>query len=124
MPPGSIGLGKCLIASFEFIRERNVLNLALLMEFKHGISHFLERFRASGAAVIDTGYAILPAPQVYSHNIIYMDKITAEAVAAFKQLGIFAVADLRIQMKCHAGHTAFVPFARTIHIEIAETTHR
>ena len=80
----------------------------------------LERLRAAGAEVEDTGNAVFPEPQVHRRDVADVDEVALEAIAAFKQFRTFAIIQLSIQMESDAGHAAFMAFARPVDVEIAE----
>ena len=80
----------------------------------------LEGFRAAGTEVEDTGNAIFPEPQVYRGDIADIDEVAFKAVAAFEQFRTFAIIQLGIEVEGHARHAAFVPFARSVDVEITE----
>lgn len=50
-----IGLGKRLVATFQFFREWDVLNAAFFVVRKRCIGNGLERFRTTGTKVKDAG---------------------------------------------------------------------
>src|SRR5690606_29097642 len=117
---GQIRLGKRLVAAFQFIRERNVLDAAFLVVRQRCVSHRLEGFRAARTQVEDTGHAVFPEPQVYGGYIAHINEVTLEAVAAFKQFWAFAIIQLGVQVERYARHAAFVAFARPVDVEVAE----
>lgn len=81
-----ICLSERLVAAFQFIRERNVFDLAFLVISKRSICYCLEGFRTTGAEVEDAGNAIFQELQVYICHIAHIDEVTFEVLATFEQL--------------------------------------
>ena len=81
-----ICLGECLITAFQFIRERNVFDLAFLVISQRRIRHGLERFCTTGAEVKDAGNAIFQEPQVHISHVAHVDEVAFKVLATFEQL--------------------------------------
>ncbi len=109
------------------IRERDVLDGALLVMLDHGLGHVLERLGSAGAAVEDAGVLrVLPEPEVNLADIVHIDEIThlatiRETVTALEQLGIVTLLHLGIEVESHRGHGTLVLLARTVDVEVLQT---
>ncbi len=109
------------------IRERDVLDGALLVMLDHGLGHVLERLSTAGAAVEDAGVLrVLPEPEVNLADIVHIDEIThlatiRETVTALKQLGIVTLLHLGIEVEGNGSHGALVLLARTVDVEVLQT---
>ena len=87
---------------------------------QRGVSHRLEGLCAAGTQVEDAGHAVFPEPQVYGCHVAHVNEVTLKAVAAFEQFWTFTVIQLGVQVERHACHAAFVAFARSVDVEVAE----